>query len=164
ETTSWARLHESRGSLTAWLLMGVGAAYLLWSLLKLFRQKRHVHFHLHDGDTAHAHVHDHGRLIHMHVHPKARLTPWVLFAIFVFGPCESLIPLMLSGFALGGAPAMFWVALLFSGATVMTIILSVAALLAGIRKVSLRFLERYAGAAAGFSLILCGAAIRFLGL
>ncbi len=44
----------------------------------------HAHEHTHDGE--HAHVHE---------SESSSITPWVLFVIFVLGPCEPLIPLLM---------------------------------------------------------------------
>ncbi|GAJ16419.1 unnamed protein product, partial [marine sediment metagenome] len=47
--------------------------------------------------TAHGHPHSH-HLEHSHVHndkSASSITPWALFAIFVFGPCEPLIPILM---------------------------------------------------------------------
>lgn len=163
--SGWAAMHESRGSIAAWLLMGVGAAVLLWGGFRILRGRTHTHAHPHEDGTVHTHPHGHAGE-HMHVHDSRarRLTPWVLFAIFVFGPCESLIPLMLAGWAAGGLGGTVLVALTFSAATVLTILGTVAVLMAGISRIPLGHLERWSTAVAGVSLILCGAAIRWLGL
>ncbi|GAI12193.1 unnamed protein product, partial [marine sediment metagenome] len=49
-----------------------------------------------DGEK-HDHIHAH-KVEHSHVHDEKKgtsLTPWILFIIFVFGPCEPLIPLVM---------------------------------------------------------------------
>ena len=86
-----------RGSLAAWMLIGFGLAYTAWGLRQAHRNRRHTHWHHHDGIT-HAHEHSHHDA-HAHVHqapasPKS-LTPWVLFVIFILGPCEPLIPILI---------------------------------------------------------------------
>jgi hypothetical protein len=88
----------------------------------------------------------------------------VLFIVFVFGPCESLIPLMLAAQGLGGLGATVLTAGAFTVATVGTIIGTVTLLQAGIDLVPLGRLERWTHAAAGMSLVACGAAVGFLGL
>jgi hypothetical protein len=164
EGTFWGRLHEWRGAIAAWALMGIGAAYAVWGLRRANRGQVHAHVHTHDGEV-HLHPHDH-HAGHLHVHPAPGLaiTPWVLFTIFVFGPCESLIPLMLAAWALGSWPAVIWVSAAFSLSTVLTIMATVGVLLAGLSRLPIGKLERYAHALAGLSLLLCGVAIEFLGL
>ncbi len=164
ESSSLASFHELRGDVAAWALMGVGAAYGLWGLRRALRGRAHSHHHHHEG-VEHAHEHDHhaGHL-HMHGRTVARLTPWVLFTIFVFGPCESLIPLSLASWGLAGLGAFLLVALAFTVSTVLTILVLVALLQAGVKLLPLQTMERWTHALAGVSLVACGAAIHFLGL
>jgi nickel/cobalt exporter len=162
-----ASFHELRGDVAAWALMGVGAAYGLWGLRRASRGKVHSHSHHHADGEVHSHEHDHhGQGGHLHVHGRtiARLTPWVLFTIFVFGPCESLIPLGLASWALAGMGAFLLVASAFTLSTVATILVLVLLLQGGLQLLPLKSLERWTHALAGLSLLACGAAIRFLGL
>lgn len=162
--TRWAAVHEVRGAVAAWALMGFGAAYSLWGIRKALRGRVHTHAHVHEGGAPHAHAHAHAA-DHLHVHGRAaRVTPWVLFTVFVFGPCESLIPLTLAAFALGGTGAAVVTAGVFTLSTVATILVTVGLLLAGLERVPLGPLERWTHALAGASLVACGVAIRFLGL
>ena len=161
----WAGWHDARGSIAAWLLIGVGAGLLLWGVHSALRGRKHTHAHLHEDSETHAHEHDHSAE-HMHVHEtKVRsLTPWVLFTIFVLGPCESLIPLMLAAWALTGMGGTGLVASAFSVVTIRTIVGVVLALMLGLSRINFGKLERWSTALAGLSLGLCGAAIQWLGL
>lgn len=165
EHSSLGTVHELRGDVAAWALMGVGAAYGLWGLRRALRAKTHSHHHHHHDGELHSHEHDHhGGHLHTHGRTVARLTPWVLFTIFVFGPCESLIPLSLASWGLAGLGAFLLVAVAFTVSTVLTIVALVALLQAGMQLLPLRTMERWTHALAGISLVACGAAIRFLGL
>jgi nickel/cobalt exporter len=162
-----AHFHELRGDVAAWALMGVGAAYGLWGIRRALRGRSHSHSHVHAGGEAHEHEHSHqseGGHLHVHGRTIARLTPWVLFTIFVFGPCESLIPLSLASWALAGLGAFLLVGLAFTLSTVATILVLVLLLQGGLTLLPLKSMERWAHALAGLSLVACGAAIRFLGL
>ena len=64
----------------------------------------------------------------------------------------------------GGVGAVVLVAGAFSIATIVTIMGVVGLLLMGVSQIPIGKLDRYSLAAAGFALVLCGAAIRFLGL
>jgi ABC-type nickel/cobalt efflux system permease component RcnA len=165
EGSEWASLHEARGGLAAWLLIGVGAALFIWGAMRALRGHTHTHVHVHEDAMIHAHEHDHTGA-HMHVHEsKVRhLTPWVLFTIFVFGPCESLIPLMLASWAVAGLGGTVLVASTFSVVTILTILGTVGVLTMGISCIPLGKLDRWLTALAGLSLVLCGVAIRWLGL
>jgi ABC-type nickel/cobalt efflux system permease component RcnA len=165
EGSRWAGWHEARGSLTAWLLMGVGMGFFLWGLISAVRGRTHAHVHVHEDGAEHGHQHNH-KARHMHVHETKvkSLTPWVLFTIFVLGPCESLIPLMLAAWVLAGMGGTLLVASAFSAVTLLTIVGTVGVLMLGISRIPLGKLDRWSTAVAGLSLGLCGVAIRWLGL
>ena len=87
-----------RGDVAAWLLAGFGLAYMAWGLKKAWRSRPHTHEHVHADGTLHRHEHGHEDAhLHPHVDPaRAKsITPWALFVIFVLGPCEPLIPLVM---------------------------------------------------------------------
>jgi len=71
-----------RGNLAAWALIGFGFAYAGWGIHRGVRNRPHTHLHL-KGDHSHESA------------VKANITPWILFTIFVLGPCEPLIPLLM---------------------------------------------------------------------
>ncbi len=154
-----------RGSMAAWLLIGFGAAYTAWGLRLAIRRRPHSHPHLHPDGTAHVHTHDH-RDAHAHVHSQdgKSLTPWVLFVIFVLGPCEPLIPvLMYPALEMGPAEVMA-VAAAFGLVTVATMLAAVALASWGLRFVKLEPLARWSHAMAGAMIALSGLAIQVLGL
>ncbi|HBL16088.1 MAG TPA: hypothetical protein DD417_04835 [Elusimicrobia bacterium] len=161
----WAELHGLRGAIAAWALMGLGAAYGVWGLVRARRGLPHRHPHLHEDGMAHVHEHGHAAE-HLHPHRAGGKTwsPWVLFIVFVFGPCESLIPLMLASWAAAGWAGIVLTTAAFSVTTVATIMAVTGLLLVGVGRIPLGPLDRYAHAAAGGSLALCGAAILCLGL
>ena len=163
--SNWAFWHEARGSLTAWFLIGVGAAFVIWGTVRAYRGKTHSHSHFHVDSTEHTHKHNH-RQDHAHFHndKASRITPWVLFIIFIFGPCESLIPLMLSAWSTAGLGGIALVSLIFGLTTILTIMGTVTLLLAGANRLPFASLNRWSTSLAGLSLICCGVAIRWLGL
>jgi sulfite exporter TauE/SafE len=153
-----------RGNIAGWLLFGFGLAYFIWSVLKTWRSRPHAHFHMHEMGMSHDHEHSHFKK-HVHVHGnEANLTPWVLFIIFVFGPCEVLIPLLMYPAAEASWYATLLVAGVFSATTVTTMLAVVTLGTFGFKLAKFSFLERHSEAVAGLSIMLCGAAIQFLGL
>ena len=103
----------------------------------------------------------------MHVHEpqgSMSLTPWVLFTIFVFGPCEPLIPLVMYPAARHSVWGTGIVAGIFGVATIATMVGIVAVSTLGVNLIPTRRLERYNHALAGATLLLCGVAIEFMGL
>lgn len=156
-------IESTRGAVAGWLLLGFGLAYLVWGLRRAHRSRPHEHVHLHEDGTVHTHPHTHlGE--HTHVHDTADQRPataWILFLIFVFGPCEPLIPLLMlpaAGFALIWVAA---VAVVFSIFTIATMLAAVGLGIMGVRFVALHRFARYGHALAGLAVALCGAAVQF---
>ena len=103
----------------------------------------------------------------MHAHEnikKKNITPWILFTIFVFGPCEPLIPLLMYPAAQENAFGVAVVAIIFGFVTVTTMLTLVMLAYYGISFISLGKLERYTHAFAGAAIFMSGLAIQFLGL
>jgi len=159
-------LESARGGLAAWLLIGFGLAYTVWGLRQAHRNRPHSHWHHHDG-AAHMHEHTHHGG-HAHVHDKKTasksLTPWLIFVIFVLGPCEPLIPLLMYPAARESTAGVLVVTAVFGVVTVLTMTLAVALALLGLETVKIRKLEPYGHAVAGSTILACGLGIALLGL
>jgi nickel/cobalt transporter (NicO) family protein len=160
-------IESFRGEVAAWLLIGFGFAYFIWGVRNAIRNKKHSHLHLHaDGS---AHIHDHGHSSeHTHVHLKKdlkELTPWILFVIFIFGPCEPLIPLIMYPAIQESMLNTILVTLFFSVGTLFTMLFMVLAAVYGTKKLgNVALFERYGNAMAGMIICGCGLAIKFLGV
>jgi len=154
-----------RGNIAAWLLIAFGLVYMLISLRSLYRKKKHVHAHHHTDGTDHEHEHGHfSGHSHIHLEDKKNVTPWILFLIFVLGPCEPLIPLVMYPAAENNISGVVIVSLLFSVVTVATMMSVVLAFRLGLSHLNLRPLERYVNVIAGATILVSGLAIQFLGL
>lgn len=159
-------IEEFRGNLAAWAMIAFGAVYFAWGLKKALRAQAHVHAHVHEGGAVHTHAHAH-ETQHLHAHGEEagfRLTPWVLFTIFVLGPCEPMIPLVMYPAAQGQWTDMTMVVLVFTTLTVAAMLATVLLTLRGIRLLPLQRWERYTHAIAGGLVLCAGCAIQFLGL
>ncbi len=155
-----------RGNLAAWLLIAFGLVYLVWGLRRAFRNKPHAHSHAHAEQFVHEHLHSHSEK-HVHVHDeqkKANITPWALFVIFVFGPCEPLIPILMYPAAKNSITGLIIVTSVFGIVTITTMLVAVLIARTGINLLPLMKLQRYAHAIAGATIFLCGLSIQFLGL
>ncbi len=155
-----------RGDAAAWLFIGFGFAYMVWGLHRAAKNRPHLHRHAHADGSVHEHVHQH-ESEHAHVHErrqKASITPWVLFTLFVFGPCEPLIPLVMYPAARHSLPGVVLVASAFAVATIATMLAVIALSTWGLSFVRLGRLERFAHALAGGAIFLSGLAVQFLGL
>ncbi len=155
-----------RGSLAAWAFIAFGLVYFVWGLRKALRNRPHTHWHVHKDRAGHIDRHVHTKE-HVHVHREdksANLTPWILFTIFFLGPCEPLIPILMYPAARGSLFGLLWVAGVFGGVTIMTMLSVVLISSLGVTLLPVGQLERYSHALAGATICLCGMAIQFLGL
>lgn len=137
-------IEGTRGNLAAWGLIAFGLLYLIWGIRRAWRP----------------HTHPHSRLSE----PNASLTPWFLFLVFVLGPCEPLIPLLMYPAAKQSLSSVLLVAGLFGLTTLVTMLLIVLLLTWGAGFLRLERMERYTHAIAGATILVCGLAIQFLGL
>jgi hypothetical protein len=92
------------------------------------------------------------------------MTPWILFLIFVLGPCEPLIPILMYPAAANNIGGVILVALLFSAVTVATMMTVVLAFRLGLSRINLKPLEQYVNVIAGATIAVSGLAIQVLGL
>lgn len=155
-----------RGNVAAWLLTGFGIAYLVWGLRAAYKNKPHRHLHFHTPGVEHEHSHDHhAGHIHLHEHPgQVSITPWVLFIVFAFGPCEPLIPILMYPASQSSISGMILVTAVFAAATIGTMLAVVMLARKGIVSFEFPWLQRYSHAIAGATILICGLAIQFLGL
>lgn len=178
--TSLEILEGIRGDLAAWLLIAFGLSSFLWGLPRASGGVSVGHHRRHAHGPRHRH----------HSLPAAESTiagptvgdvpvplvsgddgtgdatvwaPWMLFLVFVFGPCEPLIPLLLVPAAKVSPLAVAGVVAAFAGATVATMTLAVMAIHSGIGLIPALALQRWAHPLAGLAVLLCGVAIK-LGL
>jgi nickel/cobalt transporter (NicO) family protein len=155
-------IESIRGSLASWALIAFGLAYFVWGMKPVFRDRRHAHAHTHEDGHVHTHAHGHVEA-HTHVH-NGNVTPWVLFTIFILGPCEPLIPLLMYPAAKSSAAGLAAVTGVFAAATVSTMLVMTALASAGWNLLPLKTLEKYSHAVAGAVIFATGLVIRFLGL
>ncbi len=157
-------LEAFRGNLAAWALIGFGFAYFIWGVHKAIQNRPHSHVHKHEDGKIH--THDHGHVTeHAHVHEnKKNITPWILFTIFVLGPCEPLIPILMYPAAKSSRMGTILVAGVFSITTIATMLCIVLISSWGFSFLPLKKLERYTHALAGMTIFLSGMAIQVLGL
>lgn len=157
-------LESIRGGLAAWLLIGFGLMYTTWGIRQAYRNKPHTHWHSHDG-SRHCHEHSHqDQHVHVHETAKPSLTPWVIFVIFVLGPCEPLIPLLMYPAAKESWLGVLMVTSVFGVVTVLTMTAMVMIATLGLNTLDLGRFERFNHAVAGGTVLLCGLSIAFLGI
>lgn len=154
-----------RGELAAWVLIVFGIIYGIWGLKVAIKGRTHVHEHEHDDGTVHQHEHTHlfASKSHKRTHHKT-MTTWALFTIFVLGPCEPLIPILMYPAAQHSGLGVFIVATIFSVVTIATMMGMVWLISSGVARIPLKTMERYTHAIAGGIIASSGLAIQVFGL
>lgn len=127
-----------RGSIAPLLLIGFGIAYAVWGLK---RSRHHAHTHLKSGNV----------------------TIWMLMLVFVFGPCEPLIPIMFLA-AVYGWTEVILVTATFGIVTVATMLTISFALFNGVSFLPSHRLEHHSHTIAGAVIAVTGLAVIVFGL
>jgi hypothetical protein len=131
-------IDEWRGSIAPLLLIGFGIAYAIWGLKKA---RRDVHEHLKAGSSS----------------------IWVLILIFVFGPCEPMIPVMFLA-AVYGFPEVIFVSAAFGIVTLASMLGISFALWHGISLLPIQKLEHHSHTLAGGVIAITGLFVAVFGL
>jgi nickel/cobalt exporter len=132
-----------RGEIVLWLLIGFGLAYMLWGIKK---GKEHEHSHIDEEKLK-----------------SKTVAVWTLFAIFILGPCEPLVPLVFLGYNYG-YPGIVAVSLIFSAITIIMMLVQSLLAFMGIQLIKHDFAERYSHAFAGLVIALTGIFVMALGI
>lgn len=131
-------IESGRGELAAWLLIGFGLAYAAWGILRVVR----------------------GRTRRVTTAPSIG----ALFVIFVLGPCEVLIPLLMVPAATGHPGLIVAVVAVFGLATVVTMVTVVTLGYLGLRRPLFDALGDHLHTVAGLIIAVSGLGIRLLGI
>jgi sulfite exporter TauE/SafE len=148
---------QVRGEIAGWLLLVFGLSYLAGGLVSGFRHRA-----LSVDTKENAPDSSPGARSPWWM-PQRSMVPWALFLIFLFGPCEPLIPLMMYPASQADLWGAIWITSLFGATTLMTMTALVALLhqgMSGIRFPSLStFGHRFGHALAGLAIVCCGVAV-----
>lgn len=168
-------IESRRGEIAGWLLLGFGLAYTIWGIREAVRNRPHSHVHVHDDGTVHSHGHSHqGDHLHPHVMPHApgagtagtsvqqvkSMTPWILFTIFLFGPCEPLIPLLMVPAAQHNWGVVVLVTSVFAVVTIATMTTLVMLARTAVRPQLMARFGRFSHVFGGLTIFACGLAIK----
>lgn len=156
-------IEGTRGEIAGWALITFGFLYMIWGIKKAFSNRPHTHIHVDEDGTYVTHAHHHEGE-HVHTEKRKSLTPWILFTVFVLGPCEPLIPLLMFPEAQESISGLVIVTSVFGVVTISTMLSIVFVSLWGISFLPLGKLERFTHALAGFAIFASGLAINLLGL
>jgi len=86
-------LENIKGGIAAWLWLVLGILYTVWAMSKMMKNKTHKHFETSDDGEMYVYKHNHDQTVVLPKN-KFKINTWVLFIVFVLGPCEPLIPLL----------------------------------------------------------------------
>lgn len=154
-------LEHIRGGIAGWTMLGFGLLYGLWGLYRAFKNKPHKHFDTVEDGSIYVYEHKHGQP----VMPSERhkVTPWVMFIIFLLGPCEPMIPLLFVPAAKNSVTGMVILIVVYTLFTLLTMCIMVILGYYGLAFVKTAKLEKYMHALGGLTLFVCGVGMVWMG-
>jgi len=157
-------IESYRGEIVAYMLIVFGILYSIYGIYKIVKKGVHVHIPAflkprsirkhHTGDLNN--IMDNGN-------NEINITPWILFLIFVFGPCEVLIPMLIFPAFENSIAGVVLVALVFAITTILTMLIIVYHGYRGVGRLKLRGKENYMHLFAGLVILITGVGIQFMG-
>jgi len=156
---SW--FENVRGGIAGWVMLLSGLLYATWGFYRAWQNKPHKHFDLEENGEIYVYQHNHGQP----VPPTERykVTPWVMFIIFLLGPCEPMIPLLYFPAAQHSWFGMGVLIAIYTFITLLTMVLLVTFGYFGTLFVKTEKLERYVHALGGVTIFICGAGMLWMG-
>lgn len=156
------QIEANRGSIVGWMLIVFGLGYTVYGVYKFIKHGGHYHLpnfilprrlkNLKQLPTSDENASDQGKL-----------TPWILFLIFVFGPCEVLIPLLIYPATQHNVMGIASVSLLFGLSTILTMLITVYLGYKGFSFLNVKKHEKYMHLVAGAIILFAGLGMQFLG-
>lgn len=145
------QLESVRGEAAAWLLIGFGMAYLTWGLFHAYRHTPHTHVDCHSNAS----------LSTKEANARRAFSPWGLFLVFAFGPCESLIPLLMYPASEAHWIVVGCVVAAFLVSTLLAMCGAVWLACVGLQAIRWPHWHRYSHALAGLAILFCGVSVKF---
>lgn len=156
---SW--MENIRGGIAGWVMLVFGFIYGIWGLYRAYKNNPHKHFDLEEDGSIYVYQHKHGEAVAPQ--DRHKVTPWVMFIIFILGPCEPMIPLLYFPAAKNSWAGMVLLIIVYTIVTLLTMVTMVILGYFGIAFVQTEKLERYVHALGGLTIFICGAGMLFLG-
>lgn len=154
-------LESVRGGIAGWVLLGFGLVYGIWGLIRARQNRVHKHFDIYEDGSMYVYQHKHGQSAT--AKDRYKVTPWVIFIIFVLGPCEPMIPLLYFPAARHSWTGMFLLIAVYTFFTLATMLVMVLLGYYGISFFKAEKAEKYMHALAGMTIFICGAGMVFMG-
>jgi len=157
-------IEAHRGNLVGWMLIAFGFFYSVYGIYKYLKNGGHNHL-------PHFMIPKKIRELHhlpltdeeQNKEDNTRLTPWILFLIFVFGPCEVLIPLLMYPAAEHNVFGVIAVTVIFGAGTILTMLAVVFLGYKGSSLIKIRNREKYLHLVAGVIILIAGLGVQFWG-
>lgn len=156
---SW--MESIRGGLACWVMLAFGLVYGIWGLYRAYKNNPHKHFYLQDDGAIYVYEHKHGHSVSPQ--DKHKVTPWVMFIIFILGPCEPMIPLLYFPAAKNSWTGILLLIGCYTLATLATMVGMVILGFTGIAFVQTTKIERYVHALGGLTIFICGIGMLVMG-
>jgi len=154
-------LETVRGGLAGWTLLGFGLIYSIWGIMRAQQGRRHKHFDVYEDGSVYVFEHNHGKPV-VPVE-KHRVTPWVMFIIFLLGPCEPMVPLLYFPAAKNSFYGMLLLIVVYTLFTLITMVMMVTMGYYGVSFLNANKLEKYMHALGGLTIFICGAGMILMG-
>ncbi|AMR27845.1 hypothetical protein A0257_12600 [Hymenobacter psoromatis] len=153
-------LEAVRGGAAGWAMLIFGLAYTAWGLRQAQLNNPHKHFDAYDDGSVYVFEHKYGDVVLPQ--DRRKVTPWVLFVIFLLGPCEPLIPMLTFPAAKGSTAGVVILVSVFTFFTLVTMVVMVMLGYYGYAFLKTDKLERYVHALGGGTILICGIGMVFL--
>lgn len=150
-----------RGGIAGWVMLFFGLLYMIWGFYRLYKNKPHKHFDMDNDGSLYVYEHNHGAAVAPQ--ERFRVTPWVMFIIFVLGPCEPMIPLLYFPAAQNSWYGMLLLIIIYTTCTLATMLMMVLLGFYGIAFASTQKLERYVHVLGGITIFICGVGMLWMG-
>lgn len=152
-----------RGEIVAWMLIAFGLLYSIYGGYKYLKNGGHSHlpdFLVPKKIREFKHDVSHGLEEKEDI---TKLTPWILFIIFVFGPCEVLIPMLFIPAVQKSTTGIVSVTMFFGITTITTMMLLVYLGHYGSSLLKFKSKVKYMHLAAGLVILFSGIGMQLLG-
>ncbi|MEP7106322.1 MAG: hypothetical protein ABI760_00035 [Ferruginibacter sp.] len=156
---SW--FENIRGGIAGWVMLVFGFSYAILGLYRAYKNNPHRHFDLAENGEIFVYQHDHSQVLLSN--ERYKVTPWVMFIIFILGPCEPMIPLL---YFPAAQNSMWGMAILIGIYTIVTLFTMLTMVLLGchgIGFVKTEKLERWVHLLGGLTILICGVGMLWMG-
>ena len=161
ELSKLTMFQDLRGNFSGWCLLIFGFVYLIWGLWQAYINKAHKHFDVYDSGDIYVYNHKHGEVVYPQ--DRTKVTPWILFAIFVMGPSEPLVPLLFYSGTQRSPSQIIILISVFAIVTALTMVVMVLMGIFGYSFFNTDIVERYVPAIGGAVVTVCGIGMVFFG-